>query len=191
MMIGRSSLWLPLALLVFLAAISFWLSYTVQGSGKVSKLHASDPETIVENFSAIRTDPQGRLKERLSARKLTHFSGSKLSELDAPHLVQITPGAANITAVSERATISHDNKEVTMEKNVQITRAATAQESALTLTTQRLLVYSERDLLRAPGAVNIIGPGLKLRAASMEVQSKQRIIKLSGRVKALYQNAPR
>ena len=186
MMIGRSSLWLPLALLLFRAGISFWLSYTVQGSGKVSKLHASDPETIVENFSAIRTDPQGRLKERLSARKLTHFSGSKLSELDAPHLVQITPGAANMTAVSERATISHDSKEVTMEKNVQITRAATAQESALTLTTQRLLVYSERDLLRAPGAVDIEDATMKLRAGAMEYDARKRIIKLTGRVKARF-----
>ncbi len=188
-MMGRSSLWLPLALLLFLAGISFWLSYAVQGSGSENKRRDSDPETIVENFEAVRTDPQGRIKERLSARKLTHFSGRKLSELDAPHLMQISPGTANMTAVSERATISHDSKEVSMEKNVRITRAATAQESALVVTTQRLLVYSERDLLRAPGVVNVTGPGLNLTAARMEVQSKRRIIKLSGRVKALYQNA--
>lgn len=190
-MIGRNSLWLPLAVLIFLAGISFWLSYTVQSSGNENKRHDSDPETIVENFEAVRTDPLGQIKERLSARKLTHFSGSRLSELDAPHLVQISPGAANMTAVSDRATISHDSKEVVMENNVRVTRAATPQESALTFTTQRLLVYPERDLLRAPGEVTMKGPGLDLRAANMEVQSKQRIIKLSGRVKALYQNANR
>ena len=188
-MIGRNSLWLPLVLLMFLAGVSFWLSYTVQNSATVNKRHDNDPETIVENFEAVRTDPQGRIKERLSARKLTLFSGRKLSELDAPRLMQITPGAANMTAVSERATISHDSKEVIMQNNVRITRAATTENSALTFTTQRLLVYPDRDLLRAPGSVSVQGAGLNLRAARMEVQSKRRIIKLSGRVKALYQNA--
>ena len=188
-MIGRSALWLPLALLFFLTAVSGWLRYTVQGPGSGNKPSERDPETIIENFEAIRTDPQGRIKERLSARALKHFSGSKLSELDAPHLIQISPGAANMTAVSDHATISHDNQEVSMENNVRVTREETTPGSALTLTTQRLLVYPERDLLRAPGAVNVIGPGLNLNAARMEVNSNQRIIKFSGRVKARYQNA--
>lgn len=187
-MIGRHSLWLPLVLLLFLAGISSWLSYTVQGPGNVNKRHDSDPETIVENFEAVRTDPQGRIKERLSARKLTHFSGSKLSELDAPRLVQISPDAANMTAVADRATISHDSKEVSLENHVTITRLGTDANPGLTLTTERLLLYPERDYLRAPGPVRIVGPGLNLVAASMEMQTTRRIIKLSGRVKAHYLN---
>jgi lipopolysaccharide export system protein LptC len=190
-MIGRNSLWLPFTLLLFLAGISFWLNYTVQGPGSGNARHDSDPEAIVENFEAVRTDPQGRIKERLSGRKLTHFSGSKLSELEAPHLVQISPTVANMTAVSEHATISHDSNEVSMENNVRVTRAGATPESALTLTTQHLLVYPDQDLLRAPGRVDVKGPGLVLNAARMEVQSTRRIIKFSGRVKALYQNAKR
>jgi len=187
-MMGRTSLWLPLVLLLFLASISAWLNYTVHGPQKKQK-RESDPETIVENFEAIRTDPTGRIKERLTANKLTHYSGNKLSLLVAPNLTQIAPNAANLTAVSERATISHDSQEISMENNVRVTRAATPQNAALQFTTQRLLVYPERDLLRAPGAVHVQGPGLDLRAARMEVQSTQRVIKFSGRVKALYQNA--
>ena len=187
-MMGRNSLWLPLVLLLFLAGISAWLNYTVHGPESKQK-RESDPETIVENFEAIRTDTTGRLKERLSATKLTHYSGSKLSLLEAPHLTQIAPDAADLTAIAERATISRDSEEVTMENNVRVTRAATPQNAALQLTTQRLLVYPKRDLLRAPGAVDLQGAGLNLRAGRMEVQSTQRIIKFSGRVKALYQNA--
>ncbi|MHB8915889.1 MAG: LPS export ABC transporter periplasmic protein LptC [Thiobacillus sp.] len=185
---GRTSLWLPLVLLLFLAGVSAWLNYTVHGPQSKQK-RESDPETIVENFEAIRTDTAGRLKERLSATRLTHYSGSKLSLLEAPHLTQISPDAADLTAIAERATISRDNEEVSMENNVRVTRAATPQNAALQLTTQRLLVYPKRELLRAPGPVNVLGPGLNLRAGRMEVQSKQRIIKFSGRVKALYQNA--
>ena len=187
-MMGRTSLWLPLVLLLFLAGVSAWLNYTVHGpQGKQKR--ESVPETIVENFESVRTDAAGRLKERLSANKLTHYSGSKLSVLEAPHLTQIARDAANLVAVSEHATISHDSEEVTMENNVRVTRAATPQNAALQLTTQRLLVYPKRDLLRAPGVVHVEGAGLNLTAGRMEVQSTQRIIKFSGRVKALYQNA--
>lgn len=187
-MIGRNSLWLPLVLLVFLAAISAWLNYTVQGPHSKQK-REGDPEAIVENFEAIRTDTSGRLKERLTASKLTHYSGSKLSLLETPRLTQIAPDAADLTAVSERATISRNNEEMSMENNVQVTRAATPQNGALQLNTQRLLVYPKRNLLHAPGAVLVQGDGINLRAGRMEIQSKQRIIKFSGRVKALYQNA--
>ena len=187
-MMGRNSLWLPLVLLVFLAGISAWLNYTVQGPHNKQK-REGDPEAIVENFEAIRTDTSGRLKERLTASKLTHYSGSKLSLLEAPRLTQIAPDAADLTVVSERATISRNNEEVSMENNVRVTRAATPQNGALQLTTQRLLVYPKRDLLRAPGTVAVQGDGINLRAGRMEIQSKQRIIKFSGRVKALYQNA--
>lgn len=187
-MMGNNSLWLPLVLLLFLASVSSWLNYTVQGPNSKQK-REGDPETIVENFEATRTDTAGRVKERLTASKLTHYSGSKLSLLEAPRLTQMTPDAADLTAVAERATITRDNEEVSMENNVRVTRAATPQNAALQLTTQRLLVYPKRDLLRAPGAVTVQGAGLDLRAGRMEVQSTQRIIKFSGRVKALYQNA--
>lgn len=187
-MMGRHSLWLPLVLLLFLAVVSAWLNYTVQGPNNKQK-RDGDPEAIVENFEAIRTDTSGRLKERLTASKLTHYSGTKLSLLEAPRLTQMSPNAADLMVVADRATLTRNNEEVRMENNVQVTRLATPQNGALQLNTQRLLVYPKRDLLRAPGAVTVQGDGLNLRAGRMEIQSKQRMIKFSGRVKALYQNA--
>ena len=187
-MMGRHSLWLPLVLLLFLAVVSAWLNYTVRGPDSKQK-RQGDPEAIVENFEATRTDNAGRVKERLTASKLTHYSDTKLSLLESPRLTQIAPDAADLTVVAERATLTRNNEEVSMENNVRVTRAATPQNGALQLDTQRLLVYPKRDLLRAPGAVAVQGDGINLRAGRMELQSKQRIIKFSGRVKALYQNA--
>ena len=185
---GRTALWLPLVLLLFLAGISAWLNYTVHGPQNKQK-RENDPETIVENFQAVRTDTAGRLKERLSATRLTHYSGSKLSLLESPQLIQMSPDAANLTAKADRATISRNNEEVTMENNVRVTRAPTPDQGGMQFTTQRLHVYPKRELLRAPGPVNVQGPGLSLRAGRMEVQSARRVIKFSGRVKAIYQNA--
>ena len=54
-MMGRHPLWLPLVLLLFLAGVSSWLNYTVQGADSAKK-NESDPETIVENFEICWID---------------------------------------------------------------------------------------------------------------------------------------
>jgi lipopolysaccharide export system protein LptC len=56
----------------------------------------------------------------------------------------------------------------------------------MTLRTAQLRVYPDRDLLRAPGAVDIRDDILVLRAGAMEYDARQRIVKLTGRVQARY-----
>ena len=70
--------------------------------------------------------------------------------------------------------------------DVIVERAARPGQSAMTLRTAQLLVFPERDLLRAPGAVDVHDDTLTVRAGAMEYDAKQRIIKLTGRVKARY-----
>jgi lipopolysaccharide export system protein LptC len=65
-------------------------------------------------------------------------------------------------------------------------RAARKGQSALSLKTSRLLVFTELDLLRAPSPVQISDANLNVRAGAMEFNSKQRVITLTGRVQARY-----
>ncbi|MHB8824509.1 MAG: LPS export ABC transporter periplasmic protein LptC, partial [Thiobacillus sp.] len=69
---------------------------------------------------------------------------------------------------------------------VVVERAGRPGQSAMTLRTQQLLVFPERDLLRAPGAVEILDDALTMRAGAMEYDAGQRVIKLTGRVHARY-----
>jgi lipopolysaccharide export system protein LptC len=56
----------------------------------------------------------------------------------------------------------------------------------MTLRTERLLVFPERDLLRAPGTVEVRDDTLNVRANGMEYDARRRLIKLTGRVQARY-----
>jgi lipopolysaccharide export system protein LptC len=187
---GRYSLWLPLGLLLFLGAVSAWLNYTVQNAVTVGARNETDPESIIENFQAVRTDVQGRIKERLSAQKLSHFSGSLVSELEQPHLVQFSPGVPDLSALSGHATITHDNRQVVLDHDVVVTRAASPTSSAMVLRTQRLLLYPQQNLLRAPGAVSVNGAGLSINANGMVADSSYRTLKFSGRVQTRYLAPP-
>lgn len=188
-MIGRGSLWLPLAILLVLAVLSFWIERSVQGVTGDSPAARSDPEGIMENFEAMRTDPSGRPQYRLSAKRLRHYTGSKLTEMESPRFVHLDPQAGEVSAVAQQATVSPDGSEVDLRGNVNVVRAARTGQSAMSLRTARLLVFPERDLLRAPGAVDLHDATLNLRAGAMEYDARQRTIKLTGRVQARYISA--
>jgi lipopolysaccharide export system protein LptC len=185
-MIARGSLWLPLVILLLLAALSFWIEQSVQLAANGSQTDRTDPEGIMENFDALRTDPAGKPHYRLSAKKLKHYSGSKLTELESPRFTQMDVEIGEVNAMASQATVSSDGSEVDLRGGVLIERAARPGQSAMTLRTARLLVFPDRDLLRAPGAVDIRDGTLALRAGAMEYDAGRRVIKLTGRVQARY-----
>ena len=185
-MIARGSLWLPLAILLLLAALSFWIEQSVQLAANGNQTAKTDPEGIMENFDALRTDPAGRPHYRLTAKKLKHYSGSKLTELESPHFVQLNAESGEVSAKSAQATVSSDGSEVELLGGVIVRRAARPGQSAMTVRTAQMRVFPERDLLHAPGAVEVEDDTLTLRAGAMEYDAQKRIIKLTGRVKARY-----
>lgn len=182
----RGSLWLPLLVLLLLAALSFWIEHSVQISPNGNQVDQTEPEGIMENFDALRTDLSGRPQYRLSAKKLKHYSGSKRSEMESPRFVMLDTDAGEVSAEAQQATISPDGNEVVLHGAVNVLREARAGQSALTLRTARLIVFPERNLLRSPGPVDIQDATLTLRAGAMEYDAGQRLIKLTGRVKARY-----
>ena len=185
-MITRGSLWLPLAILLLLAALSFWIERSVQLTETGSEASQTDPEGIMENFDALRTDPAGKPHYRLSAKRLKHYTGSKRTELESPRFVQLDVEAGEVSAVAKQATVSPDGQEVELRGDIVVERAARPGQSAMTLRTERLLVFPERDLLHAPGAVEILDDAMTVRAGAMEYNAGQRVIKLTGRVHARY-----
>jgi lipopolysaccharide export system protein LptC len=182
----RGSLWLPLALLLLLAGLSFWIERAVQLPASRGQAAATDPEGIIENFDALRADLNGNPLYRLSARRLMHYSGNQLTRMDAPRFERLDAAVGAVSASAQHGLVSEDGSSVDLTGNVQLARAAVAAESALTLDTARLILYPDRNLLRAPGAVTLRDSGLDLRAGAMEYDTARRIIKLTGRVKARY-----
>lgn len=186
-MISRGSLWLPLVILLVLAALSFWIEHmmALPANGSASPAR-TDPEGIMENFNAIRTGIDGKPEYRLSAKELRHYSNSKLTELDLPRFTQLDEQSGDVSAVSRQATVSSDGHEVDLQGDVLVERAAHAGQSLMTVHSARLLVFPELDRMRSPGPVVIHDATLDLRADAMEYDARLRILTLTGRVHARY-----
>jgi len=188
-MISRSSAWLPLVILLVLAGLSFWIESMVRLPGNGLKGSQAEPESIIENFEAIRTDAEGNPQYQLSARKLRHYSGSSLTEMESPQFVHLGYQGSEVRAISDSATVSTDGNEVDLRGNVQIVRAATSELADMMLKTAHLKIDLEQDRLTSPGAVEISDNLMVARAGAMEYDAKTRVIKLTGRVKARYDHA--
>ena len=186
-MISRGPLWLPLAILLLLAALSFWIERLVEipANGSASPTR-TDPEGIMENFNALRTDMTGKPQYRLSAKKLRHYSNSKFTELESPHFTQLDAQSGDVSAVADQATVSPDGNEVDLRGNVLVERAARPGQSLMSMRSARLLVFPEHDRLRSPGPVEIHDATLNMRADAMEYDARQRRLTLTGRVHARY-----
>jgi len=185
-MIERGTLWLPLAILLVLAVLSFWIQRLVQlPAGVPLGAHAA-PEGIMEDFRALRTDAQGRPLHRLSAQRFKHYTGSKLTVLEAPRFTQYDSQRGEIDASSQRATVSKDGELIDLTGNVRVTWQTTPGRPATVLTSARLKVFPDERLLRSPGRIEFSDPALHLVAGAMEYRTDLRTIKLTGRVKARY-----
>src|SRR5438105_8621665 len=96
----RASNWIPLALLLLLAAATVWLAHTVTGvpiRSDGATRHA--PDMIVENFSAKQFGENGDVRDTLAAPRMVHYPDD-----DTSHLTNIKFEAFERNNPSLRAT---------------------------------------------------------------------------------------
>lgn len=190
-MIDRNALWLPLAILALLAALSFWIEQSIRQAGDPQRRDAREPDSIIENFHAASTDEAGLPRYRLTASKLSHYPAGDLTLLEEPRFTHLHPTQGELIVSSRRASVSAKGEEVTFTDDVSLHRKASGTREALSVTSQSLKVFPDREQIIAQHPVVISAPGLKVSAMGMQLSGKTRILQLKGRVKAQFQNAPR
>ena len=188
-MMDRSALWLPIAVLVLLALLSFWIEQSVRETGNRNGANRKEPDSIVEKFLAVSTDAAGVPRYRLTADRLSHFSGSKLTLLDNPKLVHLHEEQGEMQISSRNASVSPDGNSVVFTGEVNLLRPAGDERKELSMRTSRLEVLTQKSEALTQEPVVIRQPGIQITANGLHLFANTRILKLKGRVRAEYQNA--
>lgn len=187
---GKSTLALPLILLLLLGGLSHWIDRTVRMPTDPVAAQRSEPLSIVENFRALTTGPDGRPRYRLEARTLRHYNNDQPSTLVEPRFSQ-QDDVGGVTRVDSRsAEVSPDGNTVTLNDQVRLVRDGVAGTDGLNLSTGRLVIRPDEGRVIAPGRVEIDATQWQATAGRLEIDRHSRIVKLSGRVRAVYRNAP-
>lgn len=178
----RLSSWFPVILLATLAMLTYWLDSQVQRSAVDDGRAKQEPDYYLEDFAATRFGTDGSIVQRLSAKRLMHYSETLPTELVAPTLIDTPPGRPPMQVQAELGKISQDTNHVYLTGHVVATREADAQRSKLTLASEYLHVLPREEKAMTDKTVTITDATGTHVAAAMEMDNKARTMRLHGGV---------
>ena len=186
---GRSTIWFPLTVLAFLAALSLWIEHAVQPPPpKQDGSSRHDPDYKVSNFNTIKTDEQGKLRYALAAVEMVHYPDDDSTELVRPRFTQYTADKPYTQIQAQRGLVSSNGKDVYFMDNVIVERGATPQKGKLIVRTEYLHVVPDLEVANTDRPVTILQePHTVARANGMEYNKKERTLQLFKRVHVHYE----
>lgn len=185
----RAAITFPLALLVFLALVTFWINRAVQPP--LPKLDGSsrhDPDYIMSNFVTTQTDVNGALRYKLAAIEMRHFPDDDSTELKRPRYTQFSLDKPYTEVQGLRGYVSSDGEEVKLFDNVKVTRQASAEKGEMTVETDYLHIRPNEELVTTDRPVIIRqAPKTVIYATGMVYEKKRKTLTLLHRVRAHYE----
>lgn len=186
----RAATWFPIALLLFLAALTYWLNQSVQApAGKRDGSTRHDPDYIIEKFSAVKLGPDGNPQHALVAEKMTHYPDDDTTELERPHFIAYPVGGPTLEIMADRGFLSSNGERADFTGNVRAIRAAHGNRSQLTVTTEFLRVFPDREYAVTNRPVRIEDAHMRVDAIGLELDNQARTLKLLSHVKTRYEKA--
>jgi len=185
----KAAITFPLALLMLLALLTFWINRSVQAP--VAKLDGSsrhDPDYIMSNFVTTQTDINGDLYYKLAAVEMRHFPDDDATELQRPRYTQFAVGKPYTEVQGLRGFVSTDGEEVKLVDNVKVTRQAFAGKGEMTVETDYLNIRPNDELVTTDRPVVIRqAPKTVIYATGMIYEKKQHTVTLLHKVRAHYE----
>jgi lipopolysaccharide export system protein LptC len=168
----------PLALMLALALLTFYLERTVREEEGKPPARRHDPDYVVSKFTTTTYDRDGMPLSVLSADKMVHYPDDDSTVLLAPRVQQTKPDEPRITLTAERGALSGDGAEIFLYDNVVLLREATPQQPSARMTTSFLHVLRERSLVRTDREVTLVEDNRSLTGRGMEYNSDSRQFQL-------------
>lgn len=187
----RAVHWFPVILLILLAAFTYWLDTTVRASlPKYDGSQRHDPDYIVETFTATRLGLDGQPLSTLTAKSMVHYPDDDTTHLIEPNYTRIGRNAPSTHIRAKTGLVSKDSKDVYFTGDVYGTRDAYADHSLLTFTTEYLHLMPDNDTADTPKPVDIRDKTMHITGTGLQLDNKNRTIRLLSRARVRYEKNP-
>ena len=183
----RARYWLPLLPLLGLLGATYWLDQQAQPEPTPSNgSRRHDPDSIVENFSAVKLNKQGTPHFIMSAKKMLHYPDDESTTLEVPHITLLAEDSPPLVATAEIGSISKNGDELFLQGGVEVLRGVAPEHGQLKLQTESLRIIPDQDLARSDTAVRLTEAHTTVNATGLDLNNKTRTIKLLSKVKSEY-----
>ena len=184
--LDRLIAWSPIFLLGAFTALTYWLNAQVQPGGAAfdgSGRH--DTDLYIEDFKAVSLDPQGHVRQSITARIARHFPDDDTTEFESPLITFSEPGKPPVSITADRGMITGDQQNAYFTGNVKGVREAAAAErdkGPVVVTSEYLHVLPKEDKIETDKPVTISDPRGIIHATGMEFDNKAKTFKFKSRV---------
>lgn len=183
----RVRYWLPLLPLLGLLGATYWLNQQVQPDpAQPDSSLRHDPDSIVENFSAIKLNEQGMPHFIMSATRMLHYPDDDSTTLEVPRLMLLSDGRPPLLATARTGTLTGGGDELILQDDVEVLREADVQQDQLKLQTEYLHIIPDQDLASSDRAVTLTEAHTTVNAVGLELNNRTRTIKLFSKVRTEY-----
>lgn len=178
----------PVALMLALALLTFYLERAVREEQVNPALRRHDPDYVVSNFTSTTYNRDGAPLTVLSAAKMVHYPDDDSTELLAPRVVQTKPAEPRLSVSAERGSLSGNGEEIFLYDNVVLLRDAAADRPPARLTTSFLHLLRDRSLARTDREVTIVEDRRSLSGRGMEYNNDTRQFNLHADVRGRFES---
>jgi len=190
---GGAGTFFPLAILLLLAMLTFWLAHDSAVDDRDAPAPQSrDPDYIVERFTLTSLSETGAQRYVLSSQKMVHLPGDDSSLLTRPVLRQAQPGQPETRIRADRGVVTSGGEIAHLHDNVEVLRAGEPAganrpgSSEMRVTTSYLRVLPDQDRADTAAPVRIEQAGSTLLGTGMELDNRYRRFRLLSAVSATY-----
>jgi lipopolysaccharide export system protein LptC len=174
----RLSAALSVGILSALAAVSYYL---VELSDQFARLERARPDGhqadyIVEGLALTRMNRDGAPLFKLSANRLTHYGDDDTSEFERPQMVSLDPDKPLVRLQADRGRTDGAGQVTHLHGNVQLTRAAQAEQPELRVQTDYAKVLTDREIALTDRPVTIQYGESSLTGVGMEFNNSTRVL---------------
>ncbi len=168
---------------LFAAVGSFWILELLNRAGEEMQadMRMNEPDYIVERFSFVRLNKEGKPSYIISGDKLTHRPIDDSSEIDKPIVRSLAEDKPPMDIRSKTARVDDVNSRVTLRDEVRIDRAAGQANKELHLETDKLVIYPDEDRMETDQPVRMKSGETTAQASGMRANNASRQLELSGR----------
>lgn len=161
---------IALSMLLGLVGITWWAADYVEHAFPVeAELEASqEPDAWSGVFTMLQSDENGVAVTRLEGIRLRHYPHDGSYEIDEPALISQNPDSPRVIASSDIAYAYNNITLIHMVGNGHVHRFATPGNNALDITSEKLIVYPEEDIIETDqpavviqGDSRLVGDGMK------------------------------
>jgi lipopolysaccharide export system protein LptC len=184
--------YLPLLLMVLLAASTWWLvKNTPQSDVPVTDKPAREsPDYTMTGFSITRFSPEGRVVLRIAGDTLRHFPATDQLEIEGVRIHAIAPDGRTTDATARRALANGDGSEVQLLGNARVVSQLDGAE-VLELQGEFLHAFLRFERIRSHLPVRLRHGGTETLAGGLDYDHLQQQLQLGGPVRATVQPGPR